>query len=140
MDLTSRYTYLASKAFDYETGLLDTTQGKRFISRIVSSRALGVVDDDGAPLGKFGHVFEVNRGVGRLSGHDDELASFLHRDDGGAGDEVVGNARSQLADGGARARADDDGVDFGRAGGGFGSDVFGVLEHSVGGLTARNYV
>ena len=50
MDLTSRYTYLAAKAFDYETGLLDTTQGKRFISRIVSSRALGVVDDDGAPL------------------------------------------------------------------------------------------
>ena len=45
LDLASRYTFLAAKAFDYETGLLDTSKGKRFISRIVSSRALGVIDD-----------------------------------------------------------------------------------------------
>ena len=44
-DLASRYTFLAAKTYDYETGLLDTSKGKRFISRIVSSRALGVVDD-----------------------------------------------------------------------------------------------
>ena len=44
-DLASRYTFLAAKTYDYETGLLDTTKGKRFVSRIVSSRALGVVDD-----------------------------------------------------------------------------------------------
>ncbi|MDB4805109.1 hypothetical protein OAH16_00740 [bacterium] len=45
LDLASRYTFLAAKAFDYETGLLDTPKGKRFISRIVASRALGVIDD-----------------------------------------------------------------------------------------------
>ena len=58
-------------------------------------------DDDGAPLRKFGHVLEVNRGVGRLSGHDDELAALLQGDDGRAGHEVVGNTGSEFADGGA---------------------------------------
>lgn len=45
LDLASRYTFLAAKAYDYETGLLDTSKGKRFVSRIVASRALGVIDD-----------------------------------------------------------------------------------------------
>jgi len=45
LDLASRYTFLAAKAYDYETGLLDTSKGKRFISRIVASRALGVIED-----------------------------------------------------------------------------------------------
>ena len=40
-DLASRYTYLAAKAYDYETGLLGTAQGKSVFSRIVASRALG---------------------------------------------------------------------------------------------------
>ena len=44
-DLASRYTFLAAKTYDYETGL--DTQRKRFISRIVSSRALS--SDDGNP-------------------------------------------------------------------------------------------
>ena len=42
-DLAATYTYLAAKAFDYETGLLGTDEGKSFIERIVASRALGVV-------------------------------------------------------------------------------------------------
>lgn len=42
-DLAARYEYLAATAFDYETGLLNTDQGKAFINRIVNSRALGVV-------------------------------------------------------------------------------------------------
>jgi hypothetical protein len=40
-DLASRYTYLATKSYDYETGLLGTPQGQAVISRIVSARALG---------------------------------------------------------------------------------------------------
>lgn len=40
-DLASRYTYLAAKSYDYETGLLGTTQGQSLISGIVGSRALG---------------------------------------------------------------------------------------------------
>ncbi len=40
-DLSSRYTYMAAKAYDYETGLLGSTEGKALISRIVASRSLG---------------------------------------------------------------------------------------------------
>ncbi|MBI4662173.1 MAG: hypothetical protein HY735_25420 [Verrucomicrobia bacterium] len=42
-DLAAQYTYLAANAYDYETGLLHTQQGKDFINRIVRARALGVV-------------------------------------------------------------------------------------------------
>ncbi|MDB6055510.1 MAG: hypothetical protein JWN25_3033 [Verrucomicrobiales bacterium] len=48
-DLTSRYALLAANAYDYETGLLGTDQGKAFISRIIKSRALGIVRN-GEPL------------------------------------------------------------------------------------------
>ena len=44
-DLSSRYTYLAVKAFDYETGLLNTDAGRRFTSRVINSRAIGVMKD-----------------------------------------------------------------------------------------------
>ena len=40
-DLASRYSYLAAKAYDYETGLLGTAQGNSVFSRIVASRSLG---------------------------------------------------------------------------------------------------
>lgn len=40
-DLASRYTYLAAKSYDYETGLLGTSQGQAVISRIVAARSLG---------------------------------------------------------------------------------------------------
>ena len=42
-DLAARYGLLAANAYDYETGLLGTDQGRSFVSRFVNSRALGVV-------------------------------------------------------------------------------------------------
>jgi hypothetical protein len=44
-DLAARYTFLAANAYDYETGLLDTSAGRAFKSKIVGARALGVVND-----------------------------------------------------------------------------------------------
>lgn len=44
-DLASRYTYLAAKSYDYETGLLGTTQGQSVFSAIVASRSLGDLTD-----------------------------------------------------------------------------------------------
>jgi hypothetical protein len=40
-DLASRYTYMAAKAYDYETGLLGSPQGQTVFSKIVASRSLG---------------------------------------------------------------------------------------------------
>jgi hypothetical protein len=40
-DLASRYSYLAVKSYDYETGLLGTSSGQRIFNRIVASRSLG---------------------------------------------------------------------------------------------------
>ena len=45
-DLAGRYTYLAAKSYDYETGLLGTTAGQKVISNVVSSRALGDLSGD----------------------------------------------------------------------------------------------
>jgi hypothetical protein len=44
-DLAARYAFLAANAYDYETGLLNTSAGRSFINRIVSARASGVVQD-----------------------------------------------------------------------------------------------
>ena len=44
-DLAAQYAFLAAQAYDYETGLLGTSQGKQFLNRIVSARALGVVNN-----------------------------------------------------------------------------------------------
>jgi hypothetical protein len=44
-DLASRYSYLAAKSYDYETGLLGTPEGQAVINRIVSSRSLGDLTD-----------------------------------------------------------------------------------------------
>ena len=44
-NLAAEYAYLAANAYDYETGLLNTEQGQALINRIVSSQALGVVQD-----------------------------------------------------------------------------------------------
>jgi hypothetical protein len=45
-DLAGRYTYLAAKSYDYETGLLGSTAGQQVISNIVASRALGDLSGD----------------------------------------------------------------------------------------------
>ena len=47
-DLAARYAFMSAQAYDYETGLLHTRAGRRFIERIIQARALGVVAD-GAP-------------------------------------------------------------------------------------------
>ncbi len=44
-DLASRYAFMAANAYDYDTGLLGTSDGQAFINQIVSSRALGVMVD-----------------------------------------------------------------------------------------------
>ena len=44
-DLAAKYAFLAAQAYDYETGLLNTEQGKAVLNRIISARALGVVQD-----------------------------------------------------------------------------------------------
>ncbi|MDB4438286.1 hypothetical protein N9195_01715 [bacterium] len=40
-DLAGKYSYLAAKSYDYETGLLGTSQGQAVINRLVASRSLG---------------------------------------------------------------------------------------------------
>jgi hypothetical protein len=42
-DLAARYSLLAANAYDYETGLLNTSVGRAFVARIIQARALGVV-------------------------------------------------------------------------------------------------
>jgi hypothetical protein len=42
-DLSARYALLAANAYDYETGLLNTSAGQAYLARIINSRALGVV-------------------------------------------------------------------------------------------------
>jgi len=44
-DLASRYTYMAAKAYDYETGLLGSPQGQTVFSKIVAARSLGDLKD-----------------------------------------------------------------------------------------------
>jgi hypothetical protein len=45
-DLAGRYTYLAAKSYDYETGLLGSTAGQKAIANIVAARALGDLSGD----------------------------------------------------------------------------------------------
>ncbi|MEN9019813.1 MAG: hypothetical protein ABF370_04805, partial [Verrucomicrobiales bacterium] len=49
LDWASRYAFLAAQAYDYETGLLGSTDGQAFLGDIISSRALGVVGPNGEP-------------------------------------------------------------------------------------------
>ncbi len=60
-DLASRYSYLAAKSYDYETGLLGTPQGQTVFKNIVASRALGDLTD-GTP-----HLTTSSLGDGGLA-------------------------------------------------------------------------
>jgi hypothetical protein len=40
-DLAQTYTYLAAKAYDYETGLLDTSKGRDFINGVIGTYSVG---------------------------------------------------------------------------------------------------
>ena len=42
-NLAGEYSFLAAQAYDYETGLLGTSQGQAFLNQIISAQALGVV-------------------------------------------------------------------------------------------------
>jgi len=55
-DLAAQYTYLAAKAYGYETNLLDfdSRSGERLLEQVVRERVLGQVDNDGTPLGNSG--------------------------------------------------------------------------------------
>jgi len=44
-NLAAEYAYMAANAYDYETGLLNTEQGQALLNQVVSSQALGVVQD-----------------------------------------------------------------------------------------------
>ena len=44
-NLAAQYTYLAANAYDYETGLLGTPAGQAYINQIISSSALGVIQN-----------------------------------------------------------------------------------------------
>lgn len=44
-DLAARYAFLAVNAYDYETGLLNSSQGRDFRARVIAARALGVMED-----------------------------------------------------------------------------------------------
>lgn len=48
-DQAARYAFLAAKAYDYETGQLGTANGNDFFSKIVATRSLGLVGEDGEP-------------------------------------------------------------------------------------------
>ena len=45
-DLAGRYTYLAAKSYDYETGLLGSPAGQQVLADIVAACALGDLSDD----------------------------------------------------------------------------------------------
>ena len=44
-NLAAEYAYMAANAYDYETGLLGTPAGQAFVNQIISSCALGVIQN-----------------------------------------------------------------------------------------------
>jgi hypothetical protein len=53
-NLAAEYAFLAAQAYDYETGQLNTTQGKAFLNQIISSQAIGVVNNGVPQAGASG--------------------------------------------------------------------------------------
>ena len=49
LDWAAKYAYLAAKAYDFETGLLGSEAGDDFLNRIVSTRSLGLIGEEGQP-------------------------------------------------------------------------------------------
>lgn len=45
-DLAQTFTYLAAKAYDYETGLLSTSQGEEVVNQIIGTYSVGDFQDD----------------------------------------------------------------------------------------------
>ncbi|SPE59672.1 hypothetical protein SBV1_340039 [Verrucomicrobia bacterium] len=44
-NLAAKYAYMAANAYDYETGLLNTPAGRSYLNQIISSSALGVIQN-----------------------------------------------------------------------------------------------
>ncbi len=61
-DQAARYSFLAAKAYDYETALLGTSTGQSFLSRFVATRSLGLVGPNGEP-----QIVSTGSGDGGLS-------------------------------------------------------------------------
>jgi len=52
-EIAARYSFLAARAYDYETGLLNadgSSAAAEFMNSIVCARTLGTLDDDGEPM------------------------------------------------------------------------------------------
>jgi len=49
LDWAAKYTFLAAQAYDYETGLLNSDDGRAFMGDIIASRSLGILGEDGQP-------------------------------------------------------------------------------------------
>ncbi|MBA4373002.1 MAG: hypothetical protein C0402_09065 [Thermodesulfovibrio sp.] len=72
-DLAAQYTYLAAKAYDYETNLLKTSSGagQRFLTDIVRQRSLGVIINGQPVAGSQGladPLARLNQNFGVLRG------------------------------------------------------------------------
>ncbi len=52
-DLAAQYTYLAVQSYDYETGLLGSTEGQKVVDSVVATRSLGDFKS-GAPVASTG--------------------------------------------------------------------------------------
>lgn len=52
-DLAAQYTYLAVQSYDYETGLLGTTEGQKVVDGVIATRSLGDFKN-GAPVASTG--------------------------------------------------------------------------------------
>jgi hypothetical protein len=65
-DLAQTFTYLAAKAYDYETGLLDTTQGEEVVNEIIGTYSVGdfagdkPVESSSGDLGLAGVLGQLN--------------------------------------------------------------------------------
>ncbi len=55
-DLAQTFTYLAAKAYDYETGLLSTTQGSSFVDQIIGTYSVGDFQGDSPVQSTSGDV------------------------------------------------------------------------------------
>lgn len=91
-DLAARYTYLAAKAFDYETGLLsDDSADQSFFENLVRQRTLGYfaggttpvagVEGLSTPLARMSTVFDSVKGTyGFYTPLNEEMAFSLRRE------------------------------------------------------------
>ena len=112
-DQAARYTFLAAKAYDYETAQLGTSAGRSFPASIVSTRLLGLVGANGKPqivgsnggdaglssqLARLQSDWEVSKGrlginnpdqYGTLFSLRRELFTLPYKEDGSVEDHIA---------------------------------------------------